>query len=177
MITERSAGVVVYRRSEDGSVQYLLLQAAPRKAWGFAKGKLDPGESERTAARRETREEAGISDLTLRAGFRHVAHYQFRRGASLVKKTVVYFLAEVQDDAVAISDEHVAWRWATLADAMDLVVFSNAREILSHADAAIQAKPASPAAPASQGAPPAKPTKRRRPHRRKRSAAPPADPA
>ena len=134
MITEKSAGAVVYRNVGDGARLYLLLQPAPGKPWGFPKGKLDPGETDAEAARREIAEEAGLTELTVDPDFRHVVHYFYHRGRVTVKKDVVYFLARVDTDEIHISWEHVAYRWVALEDAWDLVSFENTRDTLRKAD-------------------------------------------
>jgi len=135
MATEKSAGAVVYRVTEDGNILYLLLQPGPGKPWGFPKGKIDPGESEEQAARREIFEEAALAPVEFDPDFRQVVHYIYRRGRSLIHKEVIYFLTVAHSADVRISWEHVASRWASLPQALDLVVYDNAREILQLADA------------------------------------------
>ncbi len=129
MVKEKSAGAIIYAIT-DGSVQYLLLQASPGKPWGFPKGKIDAGETEDDAARREVREEAGLTHLSFEPDFRAVVHYVYRHGRVLVKKDVVYFLARTDTTEINISWEHVAYRWASLAESLELVNYENARELL-----------------------------------------------
>ena len=133
MATEKSAGAVVYRVTEDGNLLYLFLQAAPGKPWGFPKGKVDEDETNEQAARREITEEAGLRHVDFDPDFQHVVHYVYRRGRSLVKKDVVYFLARADTAMVHISWEHVAYQWATLEDGLQLVIYENARETLRKA--------------------------------------------
>jgi len=125
MKTEKSAGAVIYRVTEDGNILFLLLQAAPSKPWGFAKGKMDEGETEEMAARREIAEEAGLQ-IKFDPDFRHVVHYYYRRGRATISKEVVYFLARTETEEVNISWEHVAYRWVTLAEGLSLVYYENA---------------------------------------------------
>ena len=143
MAKERSAGAVVYRITEDGSLLYLLLQPAEGKPWGFPKGKLDAGESDEVAARREIGEEAGLLDLAFDRGFRHVVHYVYHRGRAMIKKDVVYFLARAHTAHIRISWEHVKFRWSTLEDAMQLLVYESAQETLRLADAYLKRDPGS----------------------------------
>lgn len=130
MVKEQSAGAVVYRETEDGERLFLLLQPAPGKPWGFPKGKLDRGETVEAAARREIAEETGLTAITLDPEFRHAIQYLFHRGRTVVTKDVTYFLAHTDSTAVRISHEHTAFRWASLDDSMELVIFDNARETL-----------------------------------------------
>jgi len=133
MATEKSAGAVVYRLTEDHTLLFLLLQAAPGKPWGFPKGKLDPGETEENAALREIEEETSLNQLVLDEDFRLAIHYNYRRGRKLVKKEVIYFLARAETAEVHISWEHVAFRWASLKEAFELVAYENARDTLRKA--------------------------------------------
>ena len=137
MATERSAGAIIYRITAEGDLRFLLLQAALGKPWGFPKGKLDRGETEEQAARREIAEEAGLQEIAFAPDFRYVVRYTFRRGRVLIRKDVVYFLARTDNPDVQISWEHVAFRWAPLDEALELVNYENAREALRRANAHI----------------------------------------
>lgn len=90
------------------------------------------------AARREIAEEAGLRHIEIDPDFRHVVHYLYRRGRTLVNKDVVYFLARARSARVQISWEHVAFRWATLEEAISLIYYENARETLQDAHQHLQ---------------------------------------
>ncbi len=67
-VTRRSAGLLLHRRADDGTVQVLLAHMGgpfwARKddgAWSVPKGELDPGEDPLAAARREFVEELGVA--------------------------------------------------------------------------------------------------------------------
>ena len=133
MVKEQSAGAIVYRITEDGNIVYLLLQATAGKPWGFPKGKLNAGETDEAAARREIAEEAGLERLTFDDDFRRVVHYHYRRGRALVRKEVIYFLTRAESPEVHLSWEHVAYQWAPRDEALELVHYENARELLRKA--------------------------------------------
>src|SRR5205085_7254372 len=57
---EISAGCVVYRTT-DGLTQVALIQPREREAWALPKGLIERGETAERAARREAREETGLS--------------------------------------------------------------------------------------------------------------------
>ena len=133
MGTESSAGAVVYRKTAEGGILFLLLQSAHGKPWGFPKGKLDAGENEVQAARREIAEESGLTDIELDLSFRFTIYYNYRSGHATIKKTVTYFIARSHTDTVRISWEHVAYRWASYEEAIELVVYENARNTLKQA--------------------------------------------
>src|SRR5918912_3800697 len=104
---EKSAGAVVFHRGS--TLQYLLIFST---YWEFPKGLIDPEESEQEAAVREVREETGLQ-VELRSGFRHEINYFYRRRNTglLIKKQVVYFLAEAKEQTVKLSWEHKDSVW------------------------------------------------------------------
>ena len=57
---EISAGCVVYRVTE-AFTEVALIQPHERKAWALPKGLIERGEAPEVAARREAREETGLS--------------------------------------------------------------------------------------------------------------------
>src|SRR4051812_47977640 len=76
------------------AIEYLLLDYG--RHWDFAKGHVHPGEDDLAAARRELAEETGITDARAVPGFEHEIVYFFRdRRKGLIRKTVVFFLAEL----------------------------------------------------------------------------------
>jgi len=57
---EFSAGAVIFKRKDNG-ILFLAVCSARNKIWGFPKGHLDPGETEKEAATREIKEETNLS--------------------------------------------------------------------------------------------------------------------
>jgi len=107
----RAAGVLLYRVRPDGRREYLLLRNAKHRSWGFAKGHVEPGETERQAALREVFEETGLRPDRLRRGFAHRSRYRFRHRECVVDKRVVHFLAEAPQARMRISREHDLAKW------------------------------------------------------------------
>lgn len=94
----RSAGVISFRRTENGREFFLLhsvLVRNPDAAWEFPKGSIESGETETEAALRELSEEAGLTDITLLPDFRDEVHYRYRRDGRDIRKSVVYFIGEL----------------------------------------------------------------------------------
>lgn len=121
MKKERSAGIVVFRRDGGGPL-YLLLQNSHRKFWDFAKGNIDPGETEERAAAREAEEEAGLKNLKIVPGFREKMKYVYRFEGELIDKEVVMFLGEERDGEEArLSWEHSTFKWAPFEEARKLL--------------------------------------------------------
>jgi 8-oxo-dGTP pyrophosphatase MutT (NUDIX family) len=128
---ERSAGVVLFRDVPQGRL-FLLLDYGSH--WDFPKGHVEPGEDDPTAARRELREETGIVDIHFIEGFGKEIGYFFRgRRGGLIKKTVVFFLASTEVEAVTLSNEHVGYAWAMESEAIARLSYANARAILKKA--------------------------------------------
>ena len=126
---ERSAGVIVFRKGEGAEKFYLLLDYG--KYWDFPKGHIEAGEDEREAALRELREETGIGDVELMDDFRHEIVYFFRPpGRGLVRKTVVFFIGEVESEKVKISHEHVGYEWLRGAEAVGRVKYPTAKDVM-----------------------------------------------
>jgi 8-oxo-dGTP pyrophosphatase MutT (NUDIX family) len=56
----RAAGGVVWRRTGSGILEVVLVHRPRYDDWSLPKGKVDPGESDEQAARREVKEETSI---------------------------------------------------------------------------------------------------------------------
>ena len=128
MILEKSAGAVVFYRG--AQIEYLLLHSA---YWGFPKGHIESGESERAAAMREVREETGLH-VALIDGFRQADEYSFARHGQTVQKQTVYFLGQAHDRAAHISWEHDDLAWLTFDDALARLGYEGGKEILRKAN-------------------------------------------
>jgi bis(5'-nucleosidyl)-tetraphosphatase len=129
--TERSAGVILFRDSPAGR-RFLLLDYG--KYWDYPKGHVEKGEDDRTAAVRELAEETGISGAAFVSGFEEEIQYFFRHSArGLVRKTVVFFLASTDIEAVKLSHEHVGFAWVSGEEALRKLKFRTAKRVLSAA--------------------------------------------
>jgi 8-oxo-dGTP pyrophosphatase MutT (NUDIX family) len=135
---DRSAGVIVFHRGEDGCRFLLLLsRLTKRPLWEFPKGGVDKGESLADAAIRELREETGLAaaDIHLIEGFEHREEYRFTSGQgetrTLIRKEVTYFLAESQSTEITLSAHEASqFAWLTLDEAVRKIKYKARREML-----------------------------------------------
>ncbi|KAK3097546.1 hypothetical protein FSP39_010651 [Pinctada imbricata] len=130
-----AAGLIIFRRFSD-EIQYLLLQTSyGEKHWTPPKGHVDPGESERETAIRETEEEAGLNptDYTIIDSFHKTLHYEVRGKP----KRVEYWLSELKDPNVKVklSEEHINYEWLNIHDVMTYISkYKDMQEVLSEAE-------------------------------------------
>lgn len=104
-------------------------------------GRLDKGEDFFAAAIRETEEETGYvaDDLDIYKNKRFKMSQTMR--TKLKKKTVMFWLAELKDvtkEPTLRPDEHIAYRWVTKEQAVELCKQPEFAEIMNEFDQAIQ---------------------------------------
>lgn len=131
MIEETSAGIVLFRK-ENSKILFLLLHY-PSGHWDFVKGKIEKDETNHQTALRETKEETGITDVTLIENFEEWIKYNFQFQGELVHKKVVFFLGETKKKEISISHEHLDYVWLNYVDAMEKTTFDNAKTVLTKA--------------------------------------------
>lgn len=119
-----AGGIVV--RFDDGVPQILLVRARKNpEHWIFPKGHIEAGESAQEAAAREVREEAGIEGSPVVA----VGALEFASDGDTVR--VDHFLLEFVRE-IGGGEPREA-RWCTYDEALSLLTFAEARELLKRA--------------------------------------------
>jgi bis(5'-nucleosidyl)-tetraphosphatase len=136
MPREISAGVIVFRQALQP--QYLLLHYESGH-WDFPKGHIEAGEEARETARRELKEETGISDVRFLDGYKGTLRYFFRQKGIGIFKIVIYFLAETDQSDVTLSSEHIGFEWLPYDAALARLTFKNSRDLLVKAHEHLQA--------------------------------------
>ncbi len=135
---EKSCGAILFKRGE--KTRFLLLKYIPGH-WGFARGHVERGESEKETALREIQEETGIRDIRFLKGFREKVRFSFHRNGKSVRKQVVLFLGEVPQQAIRLSGEHLGYLWLTYREAMNRLTHSSARKVLRKARDFLEGSP------------------------------------
>ena len=130
-VREKSAGVILIR--EHGNQRFVLFLKHENEYMDFPKGHVERGESDEDAARREVKEETGITDLQTVPGFKEKIEYFYRREGQLIAKEVVYVLARTRSELVTISSEHVGFEWMRVEDALQRASFKNQKDLLEKA--------------------------------------------
>ena len=116
----RAAGAVVFRRTP-GGIRLLVLRAYNN--WDFPKGLVEPGEDQLSAAKREVKEETGLTAVEYPFGdeFRETVPYA-------ANKIARYYLAETEEHDIELPistalrrPEHHEFRWVSLDEAEELL--------------------------------------------------------
>ena len=97
----------------DSANRLLMLKRADSGSWGLPGGATEPGEEVKDAAKRETREEAGIevNEISLFNVFSGPElYYKYPNGDEVYNVTIVYLSRDWRGE-VTLNEEHTAWDW------------------------------------------------------------------
>jgi 8-oxo-dGTP pyrophosphatase MutT (NUDIX family) len=123
MVYEHSAGAVIFRK-ENGQLLYLLLHYEEGH-WGCSKGHTEKAETNQETARREIREETGLTDIRFIPGFQEDNQYIFMHKGEKINKTVTFLLAETHSTLITISNEHIDSAWLPYQQALERITFKS----------------------------------------------------
>lgn len=133
-IYEKSCGAIVYRKREDGIIEYLVLYQHRSGTWSLPKGHIAAGETEQETALREVWEETGLH-VTLQDGFRREMSYTVSAKAL---KNVVFFLAQAEGELSLGENEISDYIWADKATAIRRLGGRNMGKVVEAAEAFIR---------------------------------------
>jgi 8-oxo-dGTP pyrophosphatase MutT (NUDIX family) len=130
MQSETSCGAVVFTRNPE--IKYLLLHYEAGH-WDFVKGNVEPNETEEETARRELKEETGITQANFIKNFRETINYFYRAGGKTISKRVTLYLIETKETRVNLSFEHIGYEWLNYQQALERLTFKTAKQVLNKA--------------------------------------------
>jgi len=132
MINEKSAGVIIFIRNKE--IRYLLLHYALGH-WEYVKGNIEKAEDYKTTVIREAKEETGITDLNFIPNFKEKIQFFYKNNkGELVKKEVIFYLAETKTKKIKLSYEHKGYKWLNYENALKQLTFKDSKEILKKAN-------------------------------------------
>ena len=130
---EISCGAVVYTVIA-GERKYVIV-SGKKGVFGFPKGHMEPGETERETALREIREETGLN-VQLIDGFRtEDQHPLIHEGKPDTMKRIIYFAAEYTAQEYHAQDSEISEiRLVSFDEAISAFQYESSKRILKEAD-------------------------------------------
>jgi 8-oxo-dGTP pyrophosphatase MutT (NUDIX family) len=128
----QQAGGIVFRRNRAGISILLVRAKRDPSAWIFPKGHIEPGETARATAVRETREEAGVQGEAMG----EIGDPQEFEWAGRWYR-VQYFLIQMTSESDETDGRAKAW--FSFDEALDRISFTSARDLLLQARKRIEA--------------------------------------
>jgi 8-oxo-dGTP pyrophosphatase MutT (NUDIX family) len=136
MQTERaeSFGGVVYRRSNSGEMEVIVVGRKDPGIYGLPKGTPNPGESMEETALREVREETGV-DVEIERKVDVIEDWVVRAAIDTrFHKFVHFYLMRPTGGDISLHDhEHDFVEWLPIAEAKALLTYQNEVHILEKA--------------------------------------------
>ena len=135
---ETSVGAFIYK-IEKNEILFLLIYSKRNKEWGFPKGHIEPNETELETAKREIKEETGITDLNFVKDFRCCDTYKIKGTLNTTKdriidKNVIYYLASTKEDFKgSIDDEIGQHKWLNFKDCIKYLKYEKQKELIKRA--------------------------------------------
>ena len=130
IVREPTAGGVVFRRDQDGAVEFLLIQDH-KDRWTIPKGHIEEGETAQQTAIREIGEEAGLKDVEV-LGWLGKIHFRYRRLEKLVLISQQVYLMRVRTDGNEIQKEE--WmngiKWFKFQDALEVIEYEDIGKLM-----------------------------------------------
>jgi ADP-ribose pyrophosphatase YjhB (NUDIX family) len=114
-VTQCAGGVVLNSRGD------VLVVSQKGDSWSLPKGHIDPGEDALTAAKRETHEESGITELTFVRDLGTYERYRIAKGGmgedmSELKQITMFLFTTTQEDLKPIDSDNPEARWVPVAE-------------------------------------------------------------
>lgn len=127
MQQEKSYGIIPCRKNQ-GHWEIFLVQLHAGH-WGFPKGHANVGEGPLEAAERELYEETKLRKVRLILDNPFTESYSLLRQGVPTFKTVCYYLAEVQGDAIVQAEEIQDSGWFPVDQILERLTFPEAQKV------------------------------------------------
>ena len=125
---ETSCGVVLVNL---GSI--LLLQY-PQGHWDLPKGHVEKDDDNNyQTAKRELKEETGISELSFIENFEYRTEYQFKHKGKRKLKQVYWYIATTEEISINLSKEHHNYVWLDWELAIEQATHTETKELIKRA--------------------------------------------
>lgn len=125
---ETSCGVVLVNL---GSI--LLLQY-PQGHWDLPKGHVEKDDNNNyQTAKRELKEETGISELSFIENFEYRTEYQFKHKGKRKSKQVYWYIATTEEISINLSKEHHNYVWLDWELAIEQATHTETKELIKTA--------------------------------------------
>jgi len=118
-------------RVEKGVCQHLIIRRRPGYlggTWQMVSGRIESGETGWEAALREIKEETGLTPDRFYSANTMEAFYEVNQNCINLIPVFVGFIDTDKD--VQLSHEHSEYKWITVDEAQDYLVFSHQEEML-----------------------------------------------
>lgn len=128
---------VTYSIDSFGKIEYVLLRRKKHwKGWEFPKGKIEKFELKRWAARREVKEETGLSILSVKR-FKEKGNYHYNKKLwdrpKMIGQTYHLFAVKVKkgDGKLKLDPiEHNGYKWVSFKEAYKKLTWPNQKRCL-----------------------------------------------
>ena len=125
---EESFGIIPLRHTGDEWTVFIILHKHGNH-WGFPKGKGDHGEHPLESAKRELKEETGLTVEKLLQEEPISEEYTFYRHSKKVQKNVHYFPAIVSGALLLQPEEIRDGKWLPFQEAQEQLTFEEAKKV------------------------------------------------
>lgn len=126
-----AGGIVVKKAKED--LRILLIKDGYGR-WTWPKGNIEKGEASEEAAKREIKEEVGLTQIEIIQELDKIQYF-YRLKGRLIFKTVYLFLFEAKGDEklTPLKEEIKEAKWFSPDEALEIIEYKGAKEILKKA--------------------------------------------